>query len=179
MSKHSQWDQFAEAAIKAGLEPVRLNGMHWQLKGGAMLVNYYPNAKRGPKIYVAGTKKGRYVSGVDEAIRATRERPKVAKHHRDKRSKDTKMNRHRRELLYAKSNRCYWCGCYLTLESTEQTRDPKASVRFATLDHVIPLSVGGLDNMNNIVLACEPCNSARSDKMPELSQQQQGAADES
>src|SRR5262245_47063037 len=40
---------------------------------------------------------------------------------------------------------CYWCRC---APSTER-------------DHVVPLSQGGADTVDNSVGACKPCNSAR------------------
>jgi 5-methylcytosine-specific restriction endonuclease McrA len=44
----------------------------------------------------------------------------------------------------------------------------KLTLDTSTMDHVIPLHRGGLDNANNRVLACEPCNSKRGHDMPEL-----------
>ena len=57
--------------------------------------------------------------------------------------------------LFRKSKVCRWCGKWLTLDT-------------ATVDHVIPLSQGGLDNDNNRVLACYDCNHGRGNEMPGL-----------
>ena len=38
----------------------------------------------------------------------------------------------------------------------------------ATIEHYVPLGLGGLDNRNNMVLACDPCNSERGCSMKEL-----------
>jgi HNH endonuclease len=35
-----------------------------------------------------------------------------------------------------------------------------------TIDHVVPLARGGSNDLTNLVLACEPCNKAKSDKSP-------------
>jgi 5-methylcytosine-specific restriction endonuclease McrA len=48
--------------------------------------------------------------------------------------------------------RCYYCGC--ELNGKYQT------------DHVIPLSRGGSDGTDNIVVACAPCNQSKGDKLP-------------
>jgi 5-methylcytosine-specific restriction endonuclease McrA len=36
----------------------------------------------------------------------------------------------------------------------------------ATVDHRIPLGKGGLNNDNNKVLACGPCNHSKDNSMP-------------
>lgn len=47
---------------------------------------------------------------------------------------------------------CYWCG---------------VSVKHGyEIDHVIPLSRGGINSRENIVLACTPCNRSKKDKLP-------------
>jgi 5-methylcytosine-specific restriction endonuclease McrA len=38
--------------------------------------------------------------------------------------------------------------------------------RASTLDHVFPKSRGGLDNWENLIAACEPCNGAKGDRTP-------------
>lgn len=40
------------------------------------------------------------------------------------------------------------------------------SLSEATVDHVTPLSKGGIDDETNYVLACEACNSAKGDMLP-------------
>lgn len=44
---------------------------------------------------------------------------------------------------------CYYCG----LELTKQT---------STYDHVVPRSRGGRSTVENLVLACSPCNNKKS-----------------
>ena len=46
-------------------------------------------------------------------------------------------------------NRCYWCKQKKKL----------------TMDHVIPLSKGGLHEISNVVAACRPCNSHKNNKL--------------
>ena len=58
----------------------------------------------------------------------------------------------RREVLRRDNHACQYCG----------------STRHLTLDHVIPRSKGGLHTWDNVVTACEPCNSRKGDRhLPE------------
>jgi len=43
-------------------------------------------------------------------------------------------------------------------------RKPLAK-KFATLDHILPISKGGKTNWTNVVCACGPCNQEKSDKI--------------
>ena len=54
-------------------------------------------------------------------------------------------NKQRRERIVLFENKCAYCG------NTEKV----------TIDHVVPLSRGGLDNASNVVPACVRCNSSK------------------
>lgn len=61
------------------------------------------------------------------------------------------------QLNLIKNNKyfiCHWCG-------------EKFSIDKLTLDHVIPLSKGGSDIWENIVLSCKHCNCSKNAKLPE------------
>lgn len=58
----------------------------------------------------------------------------------------------RREVLKRDRHRCQYCGT---------TKD-------LTLDHLIPKSKGGLHAWDNVVTACQRCNSVKGDRTPEL-----------
>ncbi len=126
----------------------RLNG-HFQLKG-ALMVNYYPLSKN-RSAYVAGTK--HKVCGVtpEKAIIMCSEPPEKQSR-KDKRSGNSRSKRS--AMLKRGINKCMWCGCHLNINNS-------------TIEHVIPLSRGGLDNANNRNMACGPCNSNRGSDMPE------------
>lgn len=51
--------------------------------------------------------------------------------------------------LMQRQKRCAYCKCKFTDKLP------------ATVDHVIPLSKGGLHTISNLVLACRPCNSRK------------------
>jgi 5-methylcytosine-specific restriction endonuclease McrA len=57
----------------------------------------------------------------------------------------------RREVLRRDRHSCQYCG----------------STRNLTLDHVIPRSKGGKHSWDNVVTACERCNSKKGDRTPE------------
>lgn len=57
----------------------------------------------------------------------------------------------RREVLRRDKHACQYCG----------------SPRHLTLDHVMPRSRGGRDSWDNIVTACESCNSRKGNRTPE------------
>jgi 5-methylcytosine-specific restriction endonuclease McrA len=57
----------------------------------------------------------------------------------------------RREVLRRDNHACQYCG----------------SGKRLTLDHVIPRSKGGQHTWNNVVAACERCNSKKGDRLPQ------------
>ena len=54
-----------------------------------------------------------------------------------------------KELMSATN--CYYCGCELKREEK-------------TIDHKLPVSKGGTNNMNNLVICCQHCNSLKNNK---------------
>ena len=60
-----------------------------------------------------------------------------------------------RKIIYNKSGgRCELCGQRLLLENM-------------TLDHIVPLSMGGVESMENLQAACYACNQFKSYILPE------------
>jgi 5-methylcytosine-specific restriction endonuclease McrA len=57
---------------------------------------------------------------------------------------------------------CEWCGKAIALGG--KTR--RNGMTLATLDHIIPVSRGGLNVTENLKWACVDCNSRRGDRMP-------------
>lgn len=56
--------------------------------------------------------------------------------------------------LVSSIDNCYYCGC--TFEYTRKE-----------VDHYVPLAKGGPHSLDNLVIACKSCNSAKRDMMPE------------
>jgi len=140
-----------ELAAERGLAVVDRGNGHIQLTGGPLLVNYYPTSKR-RSIYIAGTTRRYEHMTPEKAVAMCFDIPA---NRREFQAQRKKGYRPLRKKLIAKDPFCHWCRIGLTLDTS-------------TADHVIPLYRGGLDNTNNIVLACEPCNNKRGHDMPEL-----------
>lgn len=60
-----------------------------------------------------------------------------------------------KKLLYSQSDTCPFCGIQLTKDNSE-------------IDHIIPKSMGGTDEYNNLRLLCRKCNATKADKHDRL-----------
>lgn len=139
-----------ECAASRGLRVVDRGQGHYQIVGGPLLVNYYPLAKK-RSAYIAGTVARKVGVTPEQAVEMAFVPPPVAA------NKDERKSNYRslRRRMLERSNKCHWCPKLLTLDTS-------------TLEHIIPLHRGGLDNANNRVLACDDCNKRRGHEMPEL-----------
>lgn len=143
--------ELAALAAEYRIEIVEVSSGHFHVKG-RLLVNYYPFSKR-KSAYVAGTTTSKSNCNAADAVQMAMTPPgPVPKMMQDKRRGSYRKVR---ERLLRKSDKCHWCEIKLTLDTS-------------TLDHVIPLGLGGLDHPTNWVLACAPCNAKRGCSMPEL-----------
>jgi len=66
--------------------------------------------------------------------------------------------------------KCAYCGCkMIRFEDIQGTlmekTAPTCAPNYCTIDHIVPLSKGGLHEASNIVLACRRCNRKKSDKI--------------
>jgi 5-methylcytosine-specific restriction endonuclease McrA len=61
--------------------------------------------------------------------------------------------RRKRSLIRRHGSKCVGCGQSF----------PRSAL---TLDHIVPLSKGGVDALTNLQLMCEPCNQAKGAKVP-------------
>ena len=137
-------------AEKSGVEYIDKGNGHVQLKG-ALLVNYYPDSKS-KSAYVAGTKKAVKRVTPKEAVAMCFQAPE-SQGAKDRRGGNSR--RKRLALLKRGVTECWWCEKPLTIDTS-------------TLEHIIPLDRGGLDNANNRTLACLKCNNDRGNNMPEI-----------
>lgn len=143
--------KFKGIVEKAGLEAVDHGNNHWQIKGGAVLVNYYPSTRTA---YANGTVRGAKDCSIGKAIDMAKSGPKQA----TEKAKRFNSYQKDRDRLMRINPRCRWCGVLLT----EKT---------ATIDHIIPLGKGGANHKSNLTLACEPCNKSKADSMTMLQEQ--------
>lgn len=143
--------QIQRLAEQHGVEvKIKPNG-HVQVRG-SIVVNWYPLSKNNRRtMYVAGTTKGVEYATPMQVIEAAigKALPKIPTVARKKDYSRVKR------WLWHRHPFCHWCGGALTIEQ-------------GTVDHVIPLSKGGLNARNNYVLACQPCNNGRGDTIPKL-----------
>ena len=134
-----------------GLTIIEKGKGHFQIKGGPCLVNYYPFSKR-QTAYLAGTTMGQAHATPDVAIQLALGNEKVVRI--PTRAKRRSQKRAKIRLWEKGCRHCEWCGCeFKTIDD-------------ATVDHRIPLGRGGLNNDNNKVLACSPCNNLKDNSMP-------------
>lgn len=147
------FETFSEQVHARGLTPRKCSHDHWQICGGKFRVNFYPFKEGGPSFYINGMNSGtRHRITLADAIVAANN-PSIKKLHRRTRERKRSYRRVKRRLLRM-SSFCYWC------------RKPLDST-LATIDHIIPLSKGGTNGMDNFVLACKDCNHNRRNDMPE------------
>lgn len=55
-------------------------------------------------------------------------------------------------ILKSQKNLCWWCGCELE--------------KVYHIDHRVPLSRGGSNNLDNLCATCPTCNLSKNDKLP-------------
>lgn len=127
---------------------------HIQIQG-RLLVNYYPESRK-RTAYLDATKEGRHGISPEQALKMAFQAPPIT----DVRAKRSKQSGAKRRMLAKAVSiggkyRCMWC-----VELFDKSE--------LTVEHVIPLARGGLDNSNNKGLACQPCNNGRGHDMPEL-----------
>jgi len=86
-----------------------------------------------------------------KSIRKSFRFPSIIRLHRYIHIPYKKVNLSRQNIFRRDRNRCVYCG----------SRDA------LTIDHVVPRSHGGRDTWDNLVTACQKCNSRKGDMSPE------------
>lgn len=154
MDKTKLLTKLRKIAEEHGITVIERTGGHIQLKGPHLLVNYYPFSAKSTA-YVAGTTGGVSHCDLATAVIMACTAPPIAapekkgSRHGHPRQKRMALLRGRKEV------KCYWCTTMIDIDTS-------------TLEHIIPLDRGGLDQRNNWTLACAPCNWKRANNMPEL-----------
>lgn len=83
------------------------------------------------------------------------EEDNICRYGTEKNKERRKYSKEERKILYERSGgRCALCGRRLTLEEV-------------TLDHILPISEGGCDDMNNLQIACFDCNQFKGNILPD------------
>ena len=142
----------AELELKAtmsGVEYFNHGSGHIRLVG-PITVNYYPTSKN-KTAYIQNTKKGFSNVTPERALQMCFEVPEANGVICKRRANTRNM----RQAILRKIKNCHWCGAHLTIDTS-------------TVEHIIPLARGGLENASNRTLACPKCNHSRGSNMPEL-----------
>ena len=63
----------------------------------------------------------------------------------------------RKSIGAAQGNRCVYCAVTLTWDVRRQPHAPTC----ATLEHIVPKTMGGADQMSNLAVSCHRCNNQR------------------
>lgn len=66
----------------------------------------------------------------------------------------------KRDLLQRDGNVCVWCGGEM-VTGVSPCADHPDNYRAMTIEHLLPQSLGGTDDSDNLALACQSCNSHR------------------
>lgn len=156
-SKRDSWfmDTYRQIEQIAGQYGVRVEEKgpgHYQIHG-PLLVHYWPHS-RNRTAYVNNTRTKKTEVSPAEAVKMAVTLPPFEK--LKGRRKSTLHARKRKRWIKDRGV-CHWCGDPVTEEN-------------ATIDHVIPLGRGGIDNCANMVLACRDCNEWRGHDMPEIAE---------
>ncbi len=120
---------------------------HLRIEGGTFQVNWYPYSKR-QTLYVNGmNRRAKYsCEDVSEVIRAAVQAPpRQPVFNKDHRSSNRIAIKKR---LFRRTDLCRWCSKKLTMQT-------------ATIEHILPIDLGGAEADYNRDLACEPCNKQR------------------
>ena len=153
---HITFPEFRQQAKAAGLDARDHGFGKWTVEGGPMHVTYWPRFPGGPLVFIQGTVGPWFTLNPEQAIAQATTLPPTA--HKDLRVKwkgeDPGRWRYRIQLRRV-TRWCAWCGCYL-------------SQKESTIDHVIPRSRGGSNDLSNLRLSCYDCNYGRGDIMPEV-----------
>ena len=70
------------------------------------------------------------------------------------REKRKSLEPHIKQSVYRRDNgKCAYCGRH-------------RNIKYMTIDHIIPISKGGTDDMSNLQCTCKACNNLKEDMFP-------------
>lgn len=141
---------YSKVKIPNGVTVLQLSEYHWQING-VILINHYPLSKR-RTAYIQNTTEGISNVGVKQVLKWANNPSKIPRNKLP--TKVKRKNNYRsekRQLISSGVCDCFWCK--------------KPLMDDYTLEHIIPLSKGGLDCWSNWTLAHLKCNEKHGDKI--------------
>lgn len=151
----SSFEDFKNLAKEDGFTTEKCTEHHWKLKGINNEVNVYPFSKK-KTVYVSGNNINgttNYVT-TKTCVKAAFEIAALSYEVRS--GNDIKKRKNlskKKKMLYATNKLCHWCKMEM-------------SYKEATVEHLVPLSKGGTNDIKNLRLAHQSCNQDRGNKMP-------------
>ena len=143
---------YSKSKIPDGVKVVQVSDHHWQVHGQIM-INHYPLSKK-KTAYIQNTTAGIENVSVKQALSWAANPaliPRAKLPYSKKRKTNSTYKRAKKRLIKKGMVNCFWCKKPLNDD--------------VTLEHIVPLSKGGLDCESNWALAHEKCNQAQGDKL--------------
>jgi 5-methylcytosine-specific restriction endonuclease McrA len=128
----------------------QVSDYHWQING-AILINHYPMSKK-RTAYIQNTTGG--ISNVtpSQALKWAANPESIPRNLLPKAtSRKRNYKSAKRKLIAQGIDKCFWCK--------------KALNDDVTIEHIVPLSIGGLDCKSNWSLAHKKCNQDQGNKL--------------
>lgn len=73
------------------------------------------------------------------------------------------INKRLIQLSESQNHRCCYCGRHTYFGRHHKRPPGMPKLSMATIEHVVPRSMGGVNHRDNLVMACEACNTKRRD----------------
>ena len=137
-----RFETFQKHCQEVGLQARECSLYHWQVLGGKFLVNYFMSERKGNTVYVQGQTHG-VSARPSDAIKYANQLPNGVETVERKHSYQTA-----KRMLLRKGSLCKLCNKPVSEEE-------------ASVDHKIPLALGGLNNRNNYQLTHKDCNAKK------------------
>lgn len=141
------FDEFERQAKARGFMARDCCGGQWQCQGVA-LVNWWPYSAR-RTLHVDGAVDGLHYASSRDVFEIASGRRRVVSKSRHKRKDNSG---HKRRLIAQRGPVCHWCKQRFNADAL-------------TVDHLVPLSRGGSNYHNNLLLACKLCNQRRANSL--------------
>lgn len=141
---------YSKLNIPDGVKVVQVSEYHWQIHG-LILINHYPLSKN-KTAYIQNTTAGIKKVTPKQALAWASKPSLIPRKKLPATTKRRSSYKSAKKKLRSKGiTDCFWCG--------------KPLLDDCTIEHIVPLSKGGLDCESNWALAHEKCNQKHGDRI--------------